>query len=194
MSRIDRSTVLLILGSLFCIIKWPKFNVEMSGTAIIFVVVVVMSNLFVICGLLFWSQFYEKEILWTNARISGTEGTSIFMSLPSAAVVAERWCFHKHLSFCPQGVGGIHPLGRHPLLDRHPLLGRPPPWVDTPSLGRHPLPGQTPPGSTPLGRHPLLSTGDGRYTPTRQTHSPGQASPPADIPSQTPPTWADSPS
>ena len=54
-------------------------------------------------------------------------------SLPSATVVAERLCFHKHLSFCPQGVWGRCT----------------PPLADTP-------PGQTPPPprQTPPGRHP----------------------------------------
>ena len=48
--------------------------------------------------------------------------------LPSATVVAERLCFHKHLSFCPHGEL-YTPLGRYPPplpLGRTPP-GRPPP-------------------------------------------------------------------
>ena len=49
---------------------------------------------------------------------------------PSASVVAERLCFQRRLSFCPQG-GEVYnpwsdPLGTH-TPDRH-LLDRHPPW------------------------------------------------------------------
>ena len=57
--------------------------------------------------------------------------TSLLSFLPSATVVAERLCFHKLLSFCPQG-------------DVYTPLGRPP-WEQTP-------PRQT---SYPLQTHPL---------------------------------------
>ena len=47
---------------------------------------------------------------------------------PSASVVAERLCFQRRLSFCPQGGWGVQPLVRSP---------------------GHTHPGQTPPGQTP---------------------------------------------
>ena len=53
-------------------------------------------------------------------------------SLPSATVVAERYCFYTYQSFCSQRRGGRL-------------------WVQR---GVY-TPGQTPPGQTPLGRHPL---------------------------------------
>ena len=81
--------------------------------------------------------------------MSGNNNDSKFLlfNLPSEPVVTERLCFHKCLSFCPQG-GGVHPRPDTPL-DRHPLRQKH-------SLCRHP-PRQNPPKQTPPPqRRPLL--------------------------------------
>ena len=62
--------------------------------------------------------------------------------LPSAAVVAERLCFHKRLSggsVHPPGrpPGHTHPLGRHP--PGHTPLDTHTPWTHTPPGHTHPL-------------------------------------------------------
>ena len=67
----------------------------------------------------------------------------------------ERLCFHKRLSFYPQG-GVVHPPGKTP------------PQADTLSMQTPPLPADTAPGRHPLSRQPL-----------GQTHlPPGQTAPP----------------
>ena len=67
---------------------------------------------------IFFKLFYVRKLL-----------------LSSATVVAERLCFHKRLSFCPQG--GVHA----------------PPPTHTPWPGRQPLARRTPPpGRLPLQR------------------------------------------
>ena len=85
-------------------------------------------------------------------------------------VVAARKCFHRCLSFCPQGGGGV--------CQTPP--GRSIPPAQTPPLDRHTPPGQThspgqthpPPRQTPLrqiGRHPLGRQAD---TPTPRADTP----------------------
>ena len=68
-------------------------------------------------------------------RKSCREYDPLWLFLPSATEVAERLCFHKCLSFCPRGLGGVHPP---------PRQTRPPLWVDTPRPGRPPQPGRHP--------------------------------------------------
>ena len=111
---------------------------------------------------LFVSEVILRASMWTYKFLSGMVllvaevkhfqllGLMLFF-LPSATVVAERLCFHKHLSFCPGG--GVHhhtgqtpppadtPLGRHPP-GRHSLgqtlsPRQTSPWTDTPLQDGH---------------------------------------------------------
>ena len=65
-------------------------------------------------------------------------------------ITVRKSSWGKHLSFCPQGGGGV--VHQHPWADI--------PQADTP-LGRHP-PGQTPP--PPRGRHQPRKTPPGRHS------------------------------
>ena len=68
----------------------------------------------------------EKEYQWWM------ENRIVEVILPSE----ERLCFHRRLSFCSRGGGGVYPSMHW---DRHP-------------------PGQTPPGQTTPSRRPLQRT------------------------------------
>ena len=60
--------------------------------------------------------------------------------------VGPRWCFYRHLWFCPRGVssretpqaGRIPLAGRTPPAGRTPRAGRPPPSRENPPAGRPP--------------------------------------------------------
>ena len=80
-------------------------------------------------------------------------------SLPSATVVAKRYCFHNRVSRILSTGGGVYPVACY---DTHTSR------ADTPQADTHTQtdsPRQTPLGRHPLDRHPL-----GRHSPMQKTH------------------------
>ena len=73
----------------------------------------------------------EKHPFSCRWWITETRGIAPALLLPSATVVAERLCFHKHVSrilstggCLPLGPGGVQPPGQHPrAIQRNVLLG-----------------------------------------------------------------------